>query len=114
MESIEYKEWLKSLKPGDIVAVENITGGPVFRTVFRLTKTQIVLNNSQRFYISSGTIVGGSSYHKTILILPVTAEIKEKAERSALIYRIKKSDIRALKTSDLIEILSIIESETRP
>lgn len=113
MESIEYKEWLKSLKPGDMVAIETITGGPVFRTVVRLTKTQIVLNNSQRFYICSGTIVDGSYYHKTIL-MPVTAEIKEKAERSALIYRIKRSDIRALKTSDLIEILSIIESETRP
>ena len=113
MESIEYKEWLKSLKPGDMVAIETITGGPVFRTVVRLTKTQIVLNNSQRFYICSGTLVSGSFYHKTILI-PVTAEIKEKAERSALIYRIKRSDIRALKTSALIEILSIIESETRP
>ena len=110
---MERSDWLKSLKPGDIVAIETITGGPVFRTVIRLTKTQIVLNNSQRFYISSGTIVGGSSYHKTIL-MPVTAEIKEKAERSALIYMIKKSDIRALKTSALIEILSIIESETRP
>ena len=113
MESIEYKEWLKSLKPGDMVAIETITGGPVFRTVVRLTKTQIVLNNSQRFYISSGTIVGGSAFRRTS-IMPVTAEIKEKVERSALIYRIKKSDIRALKTSALIEILSIIESRTRP
>ena len=113
MESIEYKDWLKSLKPGDIVAIETIAGGPVFRTVVRLTKTQIVLNSSQRFYICSGTIVGGSYYHKTIL-MPVTAEIKEKVERSELIYRIKKSDIRSLKTSDLIEILSIIESRTRP
>lgn len=110
---MEYKEWLKSLKPGDMVAIETITGGPVFRTVVRLTKTQIVLNNCQKFYICSGTIVGGSSYNKTSII-PVTAEIKEKVERSALIYRIKKSDIRSLKTSDLIEILSIIESRTRP
>ena len=113
MESIEYKEWLKSLKPGDKVVIETITGGHVFRKVVRLTKTQIVLDNAMKFYISSGLVVGGSSYHKTIL-MPVTAEIKEKAERSALIYRIKKSDIRALKTSALIEILSIIESETRP
>ena len=113
MESIEYKDWLKSLKPGDMVAIETINGGHVFRKVFRLTKTQIVLNNSQRFYICSGTIVGGSSYHKTILI-PVTAEIKEKAERSALIYRIKKSDISAVSIESLRKILSIIESETRP
>ena len=113
MESIEYKDWLKSLKPGDKVVIETITGGPVFRTVARLTKTQIVLNNSQRFYMSSGLVVGVSCY-RSIRILPVTAEIKEKAERYTLIYRIKKSDIRALKTSALIEILSIIESETRP
>ena len=113
MESIEYKEWLKSLKPGDKVAIETINGGYVLRKVSRLTKTQIVLDNSQKFYISSGLIVGGSHYRST-RIIPVTAEIKEKAERSALIYRIKKSDIRSLKTSALIEILSIIESEMRP
>ena len=113
MESIEYKDWLKSLKPGDIVAIETITGGHVFRTVVRLTKTQIVLDNAMKFYISSGLSVGGSFYHKTIII-PVTAEIKETVERSTLIYRIKKSDIRALKTSALIEILSIIDKETRP
>ena len=113
MENIEYKEWLKSLKPGDKVAVETITGGPVFRKVARITKTQIVLDNCQKFYISSGIIVGGSFYRR-IRILPVTAEIKETVERSTLIYRIKKSDIRALKTSSLIEILSIIDNETRP
>lgn len=113
MESIEYKEWLKSLKPGDKVVIETITGGPVFRKVVRLTKTQIVLDNAMKFYMSSGLVVGGSCY-RSIRILPVTAEIKEKSERSALVYRIKKSDIRALKTSALIEILSIIESETRP
>ena len=113
MENIEYKDWLKSLKPGDEVAIETITGGYVLRKVSRLTKTQIVLDNCQKFYISSGLLVGGSPYRRTSII-PVTAEIKEKAERSALIYRIKKSDIRSLKTSALIEILSIIESEMRP
>jgi len=110
---MEYKEWLKSLKPGDIVAIETITGGPVFRKVARITKTQIVLDNSQKFYMSSGLSIGGSFYHKTSII-PVTAEIKKTAERSKLIYRIKRSDIRALKTSALIEILSIIDNETRP
>ena len=113
MESIEYKEWLKSLKPGDIVAIETITGGPVFRTVVRLTKTQIVLNNAMKFYISSGLSIGGSFYHKTSII-PVTAEIKETVERSTLIYRIKKSDISDISTESLRKILSIIESETRP
>lgn len=113
MENIEYKDWLKSLKLGDKVAVETITGGHVFRKVVRLTKTQIVLDNSQRFYMSSGIIVGGSFYRR-IRILPVTAEIKEKAERSALIYRIKKSDINGLSIESLRKILSIIESEKRP
>ena len=113
MESIEYKEWLKSLKPGDEVAIETITGGYVLRKVARLTKAQIVLDNSQKFYISSGLLVGGSFYYKTSIV-PITAEMKEKSERSALIYRIKRSDIRALKTSALIEILSIIDNDTRP
>ena len=53
MERIEYEDWLKSLKPGDKVAIETITGGHVLRKVARLTKTQIVLDNSQKFYISS-------------------------------------------------------------
>ncbi len=72
MERIEYEDWLKSLKPGDKVAIETITGGYVLRKVVRLTKTQIVLDNSQKFYISSGLIVGGSFYHKTSIV-PVTA-----------------------------------------
>ena len=110
---MEYKDWLQSLKLGDKVVIETITSGPVFRKVVRLTKTQIVLDNAMKFYISSGLSIGGSFYHKTSII-PVTAEIKETAERSTLIYRIKKSDIGALKTSALIEILLIIESETRP
>ena len=113
MENIEYTEWLKSLKPGDKVAVETITGGPVFRKVARITKTQIVLDNCQKFYISSGIIVGGSFYRR-IRILPVTAEIKETVERSTLIYRIKKSHLSAVSIESLRKILSIIERETRP
>jgi len=113
MESIEYKDWLKSLKPGDKVAIETITGGYVLREVVRLTKTQIVLDNSQKFYISSGIIVGGYFYHKTSII-PVTAEIKEVMERSILIYNIRKSHLYDISTESLRQILSIIESEARP
>ena len=110
---MEYKEWLKSLKPGDEVAIETITGGYVLRTVARLTKTQIVLDNSQKFYISSGLIVGGSHYRST-RIIPVTAEIKEIMERSTLIYNIRKSHLYDISTESLRKILSIIESEMRP
>ena len=113
MESIEYKDWLKSLKPGDKVVIETITGGYVLRKVDRITKTQIVLDNCQKFYISSGIIVGGYFYHKTSII-PVTAEIKEIVEKSTLIYRIKKSDINGLSIESLKNILSIIDNETRP
>ena len=110
---MERSDWLKSLKPGDKVVIETITGGHVFRKVVRLTKTQIVLDNSQRFYMSTGLSIGGSFYHKT-KIIPVTAEINETVERSLLIYRIKKSDISDVSTESLRKILSIIESETRP
>ena len=110
---MEYKDWLQSLKPGDKVAIETINGGYVFRTVVRLTKTQIVLDNSQRFYISSGLSVGGSFYHKTSII-PITAEMKETIERSTLIYNIRKSHLYDISTESLRQILSIIESETRP
>ena len=113
MERIEYEDWLKSLKPGDKVAIETITGGHVLRKVARLTKTQIVLDNSQKFYISSGLIVGGSHYRST-RIIPVTAEIKEVMERSTLIYNIRKSHLYDISTESLRQILSIIESETRP
>jgi len=110
---MEYKDWLKSLKPGDKVAIETITGGYVLRKVARLTKTQIVLDNLQKFYISSGLIVGGSSYRSTSII-PVTAEIKEVMERSILIYNIRKSHLYDISTESLRQILSIIESEARP
>ena len=113
MENIEYKDWLKSLKPGDKFAIETITGSYVLRKVARLTKTQIVLDNSQKFYISSGLIVGGSHYRST-RIIPVTAEIKEVIERSKLIYNIKKSHLYDISIESLRQILSIIESEARP
>ena len=113
MENIEYKDWLKSLKPGDKFAIETITGSYVLRKVARLTKTQIVLDNSQKFYISSGLLVGGSHYRST-RIIPVTAEIKEIMERSTLIYNIRKSHLYDISTESLRQILSIIESETRP
>ena len=110
---MEYKDWLQSLKTGDDVAIETITGGYVLRKVARLTKTQIVLDNSQKFYISSGLIVGGTHYRCTSII-PVTAEIRETIERSILIYNIKKSHLYDISTESLRQILSIIESETRP
>ena len=113
MERIEYEDWLKSLKPGDKVAIETITAGYVFRKVARLTKTQIVLDNSQKFYISSGLIVGGSFYHKTSII-PITAEMKETLEKYRLIKIIKKYDLSLLNTSSLMEILFIMRNETRP
>lgn len=113
MEHIEYKDWLKSLKPGDKVAIDTITGGYVLRKVARLTKTQIVLDNLQKFYISNGYLVEGSFYHKTSII-PVTAEIKETIEISTLIYKIKKSNLYDISVESLRQILSIIESETRP
>ena len=114
MERIEYEDWLKSLKPGDKVAIETITGGHVLRKVARLTKTQIVLDNSQKFYISSGMLIGGWSHYRSTSIIPVTAEIKEVMERSTLIYNIRKSIINGLSTESLRQILSIIESEMRP
>lgn len=110
---MEYKDWLQSLKPGDKFAIETITGSYVLRKVARLTKTQIVLDNSQKFYISSGLIVGGSHYRST-RIIPVTAEIKEVIERSKLIYNIKKSHLYDISIESLRQILSIIESEARP
>ena len=113
MENIEYKDWLKSLKPGDKFAIETITGSYVLRKVARLTKTQIVLDNCQKFYISSGLLVGGSHYRST-RIIPVTAEIKEIMERSTLIYNIKKSHLYDISIESLRQILSIIESEARP
>ena len=113
MENIEYKDWLKSLKPGDKFAIETITGSYVLRKVARLTKTQIVLDNCQKFYISSGLLVGGSHYRST-RIIPVTAEIKEIMERSTLIYNIRKSHLYDISIESLRQILSIIESEARP
>jgi len=110
---MEYKDWLQSLKTGDDVAIETITGGYVLRKVSRLTKTQIVLDNSQKFYISSGLIVGGSFYHKTSII-PITAEMKESLEKYRLIKIIKKYDLSLLNTSSLMEILSIMRNEARP
>jgi hypothetical protein len=112
---MSYIDWLKSLKPGDKVVIETITGGYVARKIARLTKTQIVLDNCQKFYISSGLLVGGSAFGRTS-IMPVvaTAEIKEDIEKSTLIHKISKSYLHSISIDSLRQILSIIESETRP
>jgi hypothetical protein len=72
-----------------------------------------VLDNSQKFYISSGLSVGGSFYHKTSIV-PITAEMKESLEKYRLIKIIKKYDLSLLNTSSLMEILFIMRNETRP
>jgi hypothetical protein len=110
---MSYIDWLKNLKPGDKVAIETITGGYVIKKIARLTKTQIVLENCQKFYISSGLLVGGSALRRTS-IMPVAAEIKEAIEKSTLIHKISKSHLHSISIESLTKILSIIESETRP
>ena len=81
------KDWFKSLKVGDNVAIEktdNMNKGFFQGIVQRFTKTMILIRVKQgksmtpyRFYLESGDAVGGDPYHRPILH-EMTLEIKEK------------------------------------
>ena len=111
---MEYKDWLKSLQPGDRVVIETTNGCYFLRKVARLTKTQIVIDNFHKFYLSGGHLVGGSLSHNRTRIVPFTKEKNERIERMRLINSIKKSYLSDISIESLRQILSIIESETRP
>jgi hypothetical protein len=61
------REWLEAVKVGDRVFVSNRWDGIRPSVVTRLTKTQLVCGDDERFRRSDGTSVGGGQWHRTYL-----------------------------------------------
>jgi hypothetical protein len=81
--SNEYKDWLKSLKSGDVVCVKKCCWYTSYSTVTveRVTKTKIVCTNKEDFR----TLDGSSFSSITGKLVPYTDEIKKYLENHKLI-----------------------------
>jgi hypothetical protein len=111
---------LQNVKQNDVVCVRIFTEhGPYWDTVRvkRLTKTQIITADDQRFWKKDGSAFGGMALFKRIY--PLTeerakaihdtklqqAELKKKRK---LIFRIKRSDLKKLSSGQLEQVNLII------
>lgn len=105
------REWLESLKPGDVVAVEYSHGsnGRTFglRKVGRVTATQVVTNNGDRFRKVTGRLVGQDGYYFTTLV-PPTDEIRLSILRERLVVRLNAVPWRALPLETLEKIVALL------
>jgi len=105
--------WLRSLKPGDVVAwLRGNLSTPCALTVHRVTPTQIIVEDGRdplRFSRTDGWLRGGRSR-----IEPMTKELEEKIERQQLeqwlgniAYR--PSDIQKISTACLREMRGVYD-----
>jgi len=100
-------EWLKSLKPGDKVAMKS-QHHTTIQEVERLTKTQIILKCGWRFHIDSGYQVSGDSWN-FLTIEPVTKEVIQKLRHDSLKVKVGWIDFKSLPADKLERILAIVE-----
>ena len=100
-------EWLNALDVGSEVAVSGSWHSSIDH-IDRVTKSQLILKNGQRFKRVNGYLVGGSAW-SSLSINPVTDEIREKLERDNLLYRIGKFDMKKISTPKLKIILATLK-----
>lgn len=124
---------LQNLKQNDTVCVRISTEhGPYWNElrVKRLTKTQIITADDQRFWKKDGSAFGGRALFKRIY--PLTEERAKTIEKTKsqhevarqkrkLIFRIKRCDLKHLSIDHLRQIHTIIsdfeecnKAETKP
>ena len=92
---MENKEWLESLKPGDMVALHGSYDSVIIRVVDRLTKTQIILDNGSKFRRDSGWSIVHSSCHR-YFIDEVTDSVRLKIRTGNLQYKISRINFKSL------------------
>jgi hypothetical protein len=93
---MQNKEWLQNLKVGDVVfRTQNYTSAMIKVTVKRITKTQIITTNNEKFWKKDGYNVGGGTWD-TQRIYEATPELMEKFkidELKRLAIRLKQKII---------------------
>jgi hypothetical protein len=111
---------LQNLKQNDTVCVRIYTDhGPYWDElkVNRLTKTQIITSDNQRFWKKDGTAFGGKAFCKRIY--PLTEELvkiiektksqhDEARQKRKLIFKIKRCNLNHLPLDQLTQISAIM------
>ena len=103
---------LKDLVVGDDVLVEGINHRHIAK-VDKVTKTQIVVNNT-RFRRDSGWQCSGDSWSRKSISVPTEKEIsdiKEENFRKTLIYAISSFDFKRLSTDKLKQVYNIVKGK---
>jgi len=80
------------LQPGDTVLIQGSHGASI-RTVERVTKTQIIIDNATRFNRNTGREVGGVKWESKFLSIPTPKDIeqtKEQEEHARLVAHLRK------------------------
>ena len=114
--------WLATIKPGDMVIVNDGGWGNTSRVtrVTRLTATQIVIQNGhaeQRFRRSDGHVVGGTGYHSAWLSEPTpqrVAEVRRAALRSRVFHAIRALDVKKSSDEQIEALARVLGIEVTP
>ena len=110
---MDNEKWIKTLKPGDKVAVKQNDYGTItysIQTVKRVTPTgKVRLENDSTLYASDGRgrHDGGHSFD----IVQLSDEIKESILKRRIVNKLKKVDFSAFELGKLRNVLKIIEGE---
>lgn len=102
------KEWLASLKVGDKVAI-SIRNGYRIGEVSRLTKTQIVLKDGNKFNRESGYLVGRNACNQPVYIQSITDEILKEWRRNWLLKEFYNYDIKQISNENLEKIVALLK-----
>jgi hypothetical protein len=103
--------WIDELKPGDVVAVRIEYGSRhVLHTVARLTTTQVILDNGDRFRRATGGEITSSAWNRSILEFP-TEKIRAEVLRRIQLDRLKHAKWHELSDHQLARGVAILDEK---
>lgn len=105
---------LKDLVVGDDVLVRGMHHRRIAK-VDKVTKTQIIVDNT-RFRRISGWQYGGDSWNRKSISVPTEKEIsdiKEENLRNTLVYAISSFDFERLSTDELKQVYNIVKGKEK-
>lgn len=114
----ERNAWVQGLKAGDkVIVLHGYYSDPTkhggLHTVTRTTKTQVILEDSDRFRRSTGLLVGGRSGGSRLV--EATKDIVEArrvyTQHRLMLAQVRKVDLATLSLSRLSRIFDIIVEE---
>ncbi len=112
----EYKDWMKSLKTGDEVAIDVSWRNSrkqkfTILKIERETKTQLI-SGTWRWRKDDGYVVGGSYDHK---LQPVTQQVRDTIARRRVEVRflglVEEKNLETYTTEQLQSVIDILKGE---